>query len=593
MRRWFAVSPWARYLVVFAAGAVFAAAVWQPQFWAYWRGEAEQEIQTHETRVVQQVRAGQAEAHKVAEARTAAEIERMPPSAPYTRVYQPPEGLQMPAKSQVTMGEAWNCTLEALNQDDNGSISSAPLKSMAAWGIGGTVLVANGGNVSPSPSAGGFIIAGGRLYYPYVVSLIAGGTTQYLYYLLDIGVGIGPLPEDNTPHPDAAAVTSMDVDFSLSLQGFYLKSERTATVYPDRQTMDWSDLSGDERWYAGPTTTADVTVTGPDGRTLTSSTPLYIPEGDEIEIGSSYAFGARITLNRAPVAGVPYATVRDIKWGSTALSTPNVSLYNPGDSDDDPAGDGWSRTQTTTSCYRVYGGDSISMEGVSIRGAESPQYQLSLGAPLIVEVEHQDGKLFDRSGTVADPAIELTGPFIEWVLSGSEYVSQLIPFTGSYSAAQYSDSRLYDHEWRKFVSNNISARVTDDWRDDNGWDVGNSVPGSDNEVYDDRLCGLLMFPLSLTDRVSSPYWTCGLALEHLASIDVNDTAGWRGVRVGGWVARAWMWTRWIMTSGRCGPGRWRRRSPGTCARTSASAWNAWETGMTTQARPITAIGRSP
>jgi len=522
MRRWFVVSPWVRYLVVFAVGAVFAAAVWQPQFWAYWRAEAEQEIEAHETCVVQQVRAGQAEARKVAAARIAADIERMPPSAPYTREYQPPEGLSMPAKTQVTMGEAWNCTLEALNQDDDKYIASAPLKHMSAGSIGGTVLVKNDGNIYPSPSAGGWFLDGGRMYYPFMVTLIAGGVTQTLYYGLDIGSGVGPPPQNNNPHPDWVAVTSMDVDFSLSLQGFYLKSERTATVYPDRQTMDWSDLSGDERWYAGPTTTADVTVTGPDGRTLTSSTPLYIPEGDEIEIGSSYAFGATITLNRAPVAGVPYATVRDIKWGSTALSTPNVSLYNPGDSDDDPAGDGWSRTQTTTSCYRVYGGDSISMEGVSIRGAESPQYHLSLGAPLIVDVEHIDGTWFDHDGPAAAPAVEFTSNGITWT-SPTEY--DATKFTGNLSLAQYSDSRLYDYEWQKLTSNNISVRVTEDYRDTNGEDVGNDVTGGDAESLNDQLCALVLWPLTATDRVSDPWWLPGISLEHLSAIDVNDTYG--------------------------------------------------------------------
>jgi len=432
----------------------------------------------------------------------------------------------MAARTQVTMGEAWNCTLEALNQDDDKYIASAPLKHMSAGSIGGTVLVSNDGNLLPgSASAGGWFLDGGRMYYPFMVTLIAGGVTQKLYYGLDIGSGVGPPPQNNNPHPDWVAVTSMDVDFSLSLQGFYLKSERTATVYPDRQTMDWSDLSGDERWYAGPTTTADVTVTGPDGRTLTSSTPLYIPEGDEIEIGSSYAFGATITLHRAPVAGVPYATVRDIKWGSTALSTPNVSLYNPGDSDDDPAGDGWSRTQTTTRCYRVYGGDSISMEGVSIRGAESPQYHLSLGAPLIVDVEHIDGTWFDHDGPAASPAVEFTSNGLTWSYVGGEWVSEATPFTGNLSLAQYSDSRLYDYEWQVLSSNNISVRVTEDYRDTNGEDVGNDVTGGDAEALNDRLCALVMWPLTATNRIDDPWWLPGISLEHVPELDLNDTEG--------------------------------------------------------------------
>ena len=176
-------------------------------------------------------------------------------------------------------------------------------------------------------------------------------------------------------------------------------------------TMDWSDLSSIDKWYADETTTVTVTASGPGGISLSATGSLGYTPGAEVEIGSSYILSAAIGMNNAPTASTPYARISNINWGGTAVNA-IPDLYNPGDAGGIPSVDisPWSREWSTNNCYHVFGDSGgFAMEHLSgTTGAGS--CALKWSAPRILTLTAVD-RMFDTQGDQYDPRIEYSSVF--------------------------------------------------------------------------------------------------------------------------------------------------------------------------------------
>ena len=455
--------------------------------------------------------------------------QQKPKPVTWTGKIKPPEALQMPAKTQVTMGEIWNGTLEVVNQylSYPGFQTAAQTSSVAIGSLGGGVSVVNGGGWMSGQETWVYYewVSGGPLdpkifncYLPFVVTAsCAGDMESQLVYLY---IGQVELASASPALPaGATTVSSLAIDVSLSVSGLYLKRGRSASVPPDRQVMDWSDLNASDAWYADDSTTVTVTATGPGGINLSATGSLGYTPGQEVEIGSSYILSAAISMNNAPTASTPYAAITGINWGGTTINAVK-DLYNPGDADGIPSVDisPWSRTQNTNNCYHVYDyNDGFAIEhlqGTSGAG----NVALKWSAPKILTLTPIDG-MFDKQGPSYD--IEYTSTPITWT-STTEY--EATKFSAPISVAEYPTNFEYEYEYKKLSGNTITVTVTDDWRTLNGEDVSNDG-GAVTAAYNDQLCGILLLPLTATDCIADPWWQPGINLTHRPSTDINDTEG--------------------------------------------------------------------
>ncbi len=469
------------------------------------------------------------ESRTVAGQRAAQGKRDRPKPVTITRKFKPPKEALMAAKTGVSMGEIWNGTLEVLNQYLSwpGFQQAAQTSSMALGSLGGSVSVVNGGGWMSGQETWVYYewVSGGPLdpkifncYLPFVVTAsCAGDLESQLVYLY---IGQVELASASPALPaGATTVSSLAVDVSLSISGLYLKRGRSASVPPDRQVMDWSDLNASDAWYADDSTTVTVTATGPGGINLSATGSLGYTPGQEVEIGSSYILSAAISMNNAPTASTPYAAITGINWGGTTINAVK-DLYNPGDADGIPSVDisPWSRTQNTNNCYHVYDyNDGFAIEhlqGTSGAG----NVALKWSAPKILTLTPIDG-MFDRQGPAYD--IEYTSTPITWT-STTEY--EATKFSAPISVAEYPTNFEFEYEYKKLSSNTITVTVTDDWRTLNGEDVSNDG-GAVTAAYNDQLCGILLLPLTATDCIADPWWQPGINLTHRPSTDINDTEG--------------------------------------------------------------------
>jgi len=450
----------------------------------------------------------------------------------------PEEGLRaMAARTAVTMGETWGGTLEVMNSGDGWvGPTEYPLSSSVSFGsLGGAATLTAvdvpegwGGywfGPAHSPDPGGTMFWAG-LYWSYELTVTAPGdseTVRLAIWFMDIdamGFG-GPIPSGVTQVYNADASASFDV--SISTSGLYLKRSRTATSYDDRQTMDWSDLTSVDKWFADENSTVTVTVSGDASASATGS--LGYTPGAEVEIGSSYILSAAIGMNNAPTASTPYARISNINWGGTPINAV-PDLYNPGDAADIPSVDidPWSRTWTTNNAYHVYG-DSGGFAIEHLAGTEADaSVALKWSAPRILTLTAVD-RMFDTQGDQYDPRIEYSSVFEDWDYVGGTWTATPHKFTDTYSVFEAPTNYEYEYEYEKLTSSAVSVRVTDDWREANGEDVGNDVPGGDNERYNDQLAGICLPPIDATDCVGDPWWLSGFAAVHQPEVDVNDTQG--------------------------------------------------------------------
>jgi hypothetical protein len=554
MRRWFALSTWVRYLVMFAAGSVFAAAIWQPQFWAYWRAEAEQEIEAHETRVVQQVRAGQAESRKAAE-RAVEDKRNRPKPVTITRKYRPPSKYKPPreamaGRTQVTMGETWGGTLEVNNEPDVIDASSwVPVTtSVSVSALGCSVSVDWDGN---DPYLGALVSEERwAAYQRYIVTASAPGDTD----TADVYVRVGDLTATTSPPLPTGATTvdNLSVGFQLSTQGIYLKRSRTATSYPTRNTMDWSDLSSIDLWYADDTSTVTVTTTGDVALSATGS--LGYTPGQEVEIGTSYILSASITETWFPSANTTYGRISGINWGGTAVSLSNLPVYNPGDPAGIPSADisPWSRIWTTNDALAIVDDSGMAMQRLTALAwwpGQSYTGTLKWSAPKILTLTAVD-RMFANPHDQYSPRIEYTSVPITWT---STTENEPTPFTDTINVAEYPTNFEYLYEYQKISGNTVSVRVTDLFRTAQGEDVG-----GDTEQYNDQLCGIALPPIDATDCISTPWWLSGVGVTHEPALDVNDTEG-QAKRASVWLGGAGVETdpadndKWLVAAGAIAP----------------------------------------
>ncbi len=491
-----------------------------------------------ETEYLQRTADGRAVAHAVAETRGK---QQRHPAYIKLKFAPPAEGLRkMPARTAVEMGEVWGGTLWAYTYDgDHDEIYvKTTLSSMSLSSLG---CVASLACVSKGEAYGDTIITivgednatirtmvGAwcdpacpfNRFAVYAIAAAAPGDSDVAYVVN--GYHMYEIPGQPTDYVWDGP-TDITAAVQLSVAGLYLKRSRTATSYDDRQTMDWSDLSSVDTWYADETTTVTVTVSG-DASVSASGSLGYTP-GEESEIGSSYILSAAIGMNNAPTASTPYARISNINWGGTPINAV-PDLYNPGSAGGIPSADisPWSRIWTTNAAYHVFGDSGgFAIEHLSGTGSAG-SIACKWSAPRILTLTAVD-KMFDSQGDQYDPRIEYSSVFEDWDYVGGTWTATPHTFTDTYSVFESPTNYEYEYEYEKLSSSAVSVRVTDDWRTANGEDVAGTAEGSDNERYNDQLAGICLPPIDATDCVGDPWWLSGIGITHQAELDLNDTEG--------------------------------------------------------------------
>lgn len=449
----------------------------------------------------------------------------------YRQVIQPPRA-SMAARTGVSMGAAWSCTLEAVNLGGTAWFYECPVSLLGLGGVGSGVTLRNGGNVGGDPQGACANAAGDKWCVPFELILAAGGTTQTLYYGLETTNIFPPGGGGGTRNPANADVQSMVCTYTASVSGLYLKRSRSSSAPSDRQMMNWSDQVITDVWVASDNVTLTATVTGPDGRQLTYTGPFGgYSEGEEVEIGDTYQSTVQIIYNKAPAANTVYGRIRDINWGTSAVGGSQVYLYKPGLAGDipDPTGAaGWSRTWTTNAAYRVSAGNTVEMVHLTgTTSVASNEWDGTCLAPMMVTVYPLDAK-FDASGP--DYGITYTSNFETWDADTSAYIPD--EFSEPYGIVQSHATWLYEYEWRRYTGPDFQVRVTDQWRTDNNEDVGGSTASQN-----DALAAICTWGLTETNCTDNPWWASGFGFTCASSIDINDTEGMPS-RASPWTAGA-------------------------------------------------------
>lgn len=479
-----------------------------------------------------------------ASARTAKADEK---PASYSRRYNMPEAAKhVSARTAVEMGTTWNATLEnpdcAAGSFDAASIaalggSASIVRAAECWGTWQSteffadIIVTYGSLNDESRAAavawaleyvgeGTYIVA----FTVWAVTASAPGDSES-EYIVGGGVEIG-----EPPVVDYRGPASITAAASISVSGVYAKSGRISSVPSSRSLMDYSDHTGGDVWYADEDTTVTVTCGN-----CSASGALGWAEG-EVELGSNVVMTASLALDSAPEANTVYARIADIRWGgiSPCDAASTMYLYNPGVEGTDPYNDDWCQEQSTSNCYRVSAGNTI--EICHLQGSSDPEaFTGVIGAPLTVAMTPPNAR-HDAVGPAYSPPVEFTGPFIRWVWDAvaEAYVSEVIPFSDVITATQADKSWCYTWQWQTLSTANMTATVTEDWREDNGEAVGATGAAA---AQCDRVAGLTMWPITATDRVSDPLWSSGITWSHASRVNINDTEGLPS-RASPWVAGA-------------------------------------------------------
>lgn len=448
---------------------------------------------------------------------------KKPKPVTFTRKFQPPKAALMAAKTGVTMGEIWNGTLEVNNEPQSEPPPPSPVTTTVTLSsLGASVSVSWDGEATYA----GDVVSEERneAYWRYVVTASAPDDSDSADIYVHCGV---TTPMINTVPSGAVVVENLSVGVALSVQGVYLKRSRVASPPDDRQIMDFSDLDATDLWYADDTSTVTATVTGDIA--LSAAGSIGYTPGDEVEIGSSYLLVASITSTYFPAANTTYGRISGIKWGTTAVDLGALPVYNPGDASGIPSADisPWSRIWTTNDALAIVDDSGMALQRLTALSwwpGQSYTGTLKWSAMREVTLTAIDD-MFDNDGPAYSPRIEYAGPFLQWDYVGGAWVSSALPFTDTYTAAEFPSNYEYEHEYSLIATGAVTVTVTEDWRDAQGEDVGNAVTGGDAVAYNDRLAPLLLLPLTATDCIASPWWTPGIDLTHVASLDLNDTEG--------------------------------------------------------------------
>lgn len=434
------------------------------------------------------------------------------------------------------MGQIWNGTLEVVNQERGGFVASAQAGALSMWSLGGGANVENYSRDYEQPyncygppqqhTSTGQLEDWWGYYEPFIISVSApddSDTVQVYLWVTDEFRGAPGPPF----LPDGAIVVGPDlaVDVSMTVSGLYLRRSRVTSKPDDRQLMDWNDQRAIDLWYADDASTVTVTATGPGGISLSATGSLGYTPGQEVEIGTSYILSTGIMLNYAKTANVVYARISNLCWGNTPVNLSNLDLYRPGDGAGIPSADisPWSRIQSTTDCYHVFNNGGIAME--HLHGSEySQSCSPKLSAPNILTLTAVDS-MYDAAGPDYAPNIEYESPVIQWSNVGGSWVSSYVPFTKTLSASEFPSNWEFEYEYSKIANTPVFVRVTEGWRNANGEDVGNDVPGGDGEQYNDQRAPIMLQPIDKSVCTGDPWWPSGVSVVHLDRVTVNDTMG--------------------------------------------------------------------
>ncbi|MDD3492208.1 MAG: hypothetical protein PHZ19_01765 [Candidatus Thermoplasmatota archaeon] len=243
------------------------------------------------------------------------------------------------ARRQLTVDSAWGGVLEVLNQYLPGDPEAAPTAHVTMNGLGGAASITNEGGETgtgiqvnephehepgdpppewwppewpPGEWAG--------TYLPFVVSVGAGAgetdSARVGVWLRDI---YALTPSYSTWLDEAVLVYTggFELAAQATLTNVFARGYRSQHPPANRQTMDFTDLRGNEEWVGDENSIITVTATGPGGISLSAQGNMGY--SGEVALGPNpFYYTAGFTVNNFPDQGAVYAQVSGLDTQAAA-----------------------------------------------------------------------------------------------------------------------------------------------------------------------------------------------------------------------------------------------------------------------------------
>jgi len=536
-------------LAIFTGGALFAALCWQVQFWAFWQGEAADEVASYEEKTREQMLAGQKAA--VARARALATAKDEPGPVTWSHTFEPPkEALEAmfnsamlnaaelnglspsiaaaggKARREMMLDGAWSGTFEIMNQESG--LLSAPTNLVSFSALGATAQLRNWDTVratkqwksgpphlhaitDPPPPAGGPVgSVWFGLYIPFVAQVNVGmaSNAQQLYLWVKDGYGL------NSPLPTGGidCYESIKTPFEMAVSNLYPKDQRVVTDTPvteDRQPKDPTDFKNESTWYADANSEVTISLTLPDLSVLSISGSLGM--AGEIDLGAN-PWGCTYTfdMHRYDADDVIYCRLSALQFNGIPVDLSRLDLSNPGTGDAPDADEpNWKRS-VDSDCARIGNNGGIATWWTGA-GNDARTWSCDILGPYEGVFIAEDGGHED-STSYPEGNIEYEGPCITYTAPA---VYTVDTWTGSKPYYEQDKSWEFDWEW-KTLSTKAAVKIqeTSAWRTLRGENVGGATAAKN-----DQQCALLCHPIN-KDYTGSPIWDL-LTISHDSSLNVN------------------------------------------------------------------------
>lgn len=254
------------------------------------------------------------------------------------------------ARRNVTLGAAWSGVLEVPDQVANKALimTHAETSSVMMSGLGASAAVANGGGPEQSTHGTWYDSIGivedppgefrtrYEIYLPFTVSVSTGEDNDSQFFWLYCGEivaeSMDPMWAALDPSwlpPNVPVVNDIAVNVAATLTNVFVRGYRSEHPPSSRQTMDWSDLRGNEEFYANENSAITVTATGPGGISLSANGNMGY--GGETALGPNpWMFSFGFQINSFPEADTIYARVSNPAFNLGMADLSLLSLWYAG-----------------------------------------------------------------------------------------------------------------------------------------------------------------------------------------------------------------------------------------------------------------------